>query len=346
MNVLISHIEYLLTLHDCVILPDFGGFVLRYQEAVFTPDGKITPPCKVTGFNAALTHNDGLLANALMQERNISFSEAMILIETEVRKLQVRLQQGFVEEMGSIGSFQKGEEGILIFKPSRHNSFDLSLFGFSSFDVRPLRNEYMPEPTTISEVKPDVVMVPVNMRILRRVTAVAAMIVGLLLISHPLEHGHISQHYASMISSELLTKAVVPGFSYYQEQIDEAADAHEEPAILPEPAEAEGNVLAEAEVAVVPEVAVVNVTEPQEIQPVKRYYIIIGSFPTAEQAEKRISHLSKKGVAGVQYLQKDSKYRLYINTFSDKTDANQYLEVFREEHPEFADAWLLAHISR
>ena len=44
---LVRHIEYLLTEHDCVLVPGLGGFVLQYVPARFSEGRKsIQPPGK------------------------------------------------------------------------------------------------------------------------------------------------------------------------------------------------------------------------------------------------------------------------------------------------------------
>lgn len=342
MNVLISHIEYLLTQYDCVIIPGFGGFVLRYQPSVLSAEGRISPPCKIAAFNASLTHNDGMLANSLMREKNIPFSEAMILIESEVRAMHSRLQQGQSENLNSLGSLRMGEEGELDFTPSEQNLFDLSIYGFSSLTIKPLYNE----PATTAVVKeetiePDIVMVPVNVRILRRVCAVAILVIGLLCISHPLDHGTITQHYASLISSSLLKKAIVPDFSYTEDVTDFTDSLLAELSINV----SEDSLNSDVVMPDVEDLLPKTVEVKEIVSPVKRYYIIIGSFPTEQQARKRVEYLSKRGIEGVQYLLKDNKYRLYVNTFADKMDANTFLKQFKATHPDFSDAWLLAHRS-
>lgn len=346
MNGLISHIEYLLTQHDCVIIPGFGGFVLRNQSAIFAADGNIIPPCKVVAFNPALTHNDGLLANSISLAKHISFNEAMILIESEVHSLQMRLRQGLTEELNSLGTLYQGKEGELVFVPSQKNIFDLSLYGFSGFTLPQIcrQDDHLPLPSVEPHVKADVVMVPVNMRVLRRVSAVAALIIGLLFVSHPLEYGNISQHHASMISADLLTKAIVPHFAYYQDQIEDVPEELVTTVAEPEMPVSQEEI--EPTSSVKQELAEPSLAELQSNEPVKRYYIVIGSFPNLEQAEKRIAYFSRKGLTGVQYLLKDNKYRLYVNTFADKTEANDYLGDFRSTYPELSDAWLLAHINR
>ena len=45
-----SHISYLLRLNDCVIIPDFGGFVANYQSAKIDPVINLMHPQKSTLF--------------------------------------------------------------------------------------------------------------------------------------------------------------------------------------------------------------------------------------------------------------------------------------------------------
>ena len=53
---LVRHIEYLLTEHDCVLVPGLGGFVLQYVPARFSEDRKsIQPPGKQITFNSSLS---------------------------------------------------------------------------------------------------------------------------------------------------------------------------------------------------------------------------------------------------------------------------------------------------
>ena len=63
MNKSVSHyISELLFLHDCVIVPKFGGFVSNPKSAQLNKTtGALTPPSKQILFNPNLKTNDGLL---------------------------------------------------------------------------------------------------------------------------------------------------------------------------------------------------------------------------------------------------------------------------------------------
>ena len=67
MKELAQHIEALLLENDCVIIPDFGGFIAHYSPAKIDSDtGQFLPPCRTIGFNAQLILNDGLLTQSYM----------------------------------------------------------------------------------------------------------------------------------------------------------------------------------------------------------------------------------------------------------------------------------------
>ena len=56
------YISELLFLHDCVIIPDFGGFIGKKRSAILnTTTGTLNPPSKQIVFNKNLNANDGLL---------------------------------------------------------------------------------------------------------------------------------------------------------------------------------------------------------------------------------------------------------------------------------------------
>ena len=65
---IITHIERVLMVSDCVIVPDFGGFVLRRRPALFTAEkNAFSPAHNEIVFNPALNHDDGLLTESYMQ---------------------------------------------------------------------------------------------------------------------------------------------------------------------------------------------------------------------------------------------------------------------------------------
>ena len=60
-------ISHLLHLNDCVILPDFGAFILKSKSA-YIKNNEFCPPSKYVSFNSMLKDNDGLLAKFISEE--------------------------------------------------------------------------------------------------------------------------------------------------------------------------------------------------------------------------------------------------------------------------------------
>ena len=68
-----QYISDLLYTHDCVIVPNFGGFVGNRKSAELNKKtGSLSPPSKQILFNRKLTTNDGLLFSYIAQKEVIS----------------------------------------------------------------------------------------------------------------------------------------------------------------------------------------------------------------------------------------------------------------------------------
>ena len=68
--------------NDCVIVPNFGAFVLKSKSA-YIKKNEFFPPSKYVSFNAMLKDNDGLLAKHISGEKNISYKKKYSENETE-----------------------------------------------------------------------------------------------------------------------------------------------------------------------------------------------------------------------------------------------------------------------
>ena len=80
------HIEILLLSNDCVIVPNFGGFMAHHVEARYDDkDGSFLPPQRTLGFNPQLVLNDSLLAQSYIEAYDISYPDAIRRIYDDVR---------------------------------------------------------------------------------------------------------------------------------------------------------------------------------------------------------------------------------------------------------------------
>ena len=109
---IVTHIERLLLVHDCVIVPKFGGFVLQAVPAMqHKEEHTFRPLRKEIGFNMTLQHNDGLLPESYMQMHEVSYRQAQLMLEEDVEDIKNILQQYGKLSLGVLGSFSIGEEG-------------------------------------------------------------------------------------------------------------------------------------------------------------------------------------------------------------------------------------------
>lgn len=135
MHRLIGHISELLYLYDCVIIPDFGGFICNQKCAeIDEKGGIIRPPRKDILFNRNLIHNDGLLINWMAQRENISYEKATSRVALFSEELKVRLYQKERIVFGEIGQFYLDRHFHIIFEPSLHN-FLAEAYGMDQLNI-------------------------------------------------------------------------------------------------------------------------------------------------------------------------------------------------------------------
>ncbi|MDO6674010.1 SPOR domain-containing protein [Tenacibaculum sp. 1_MG-2023] len=128
---LANYINDLLYRYDCVIVPNFGGFVTNKIGArVNTTTHTFYPPKKQLTFNAYLQHNDGLLANYIASSKNISFEEAVAFIAEEVTKWNEKLETTSVT-VASVGSLSLNEAKQVVFEPNPTSNFLTESYGLA-----------------------------------------------------------------------------------------------------------------------------------------------------------------------------------------------------------------------
>jgi CCDC81-like prokaryotic HU domain 1/CCDC81-like prokaryotic HU domain 2 len=120
-----KHIAQLLYRHDCVVIPNFGAFLTHYQSATIDlATGAIAPPTKTLSFNTALDHNDGLLANAIVQHDSVAYSDALTTIQQFVKAWNHDLTLQGILSIQKVGRFISDAQGRVQFLPEALNYND------------------------------------------------------------------------------------------------------------------------------------------------------------------------------------------------------------------------------
>ena len=133
------YIRELLFGHDCVIVPDFGGFIGNYITARLDKStGDFFPPIKQISFNKNLNTNDGLLIGRISEANGIDFNEARTVVAKYVTELHRKLNNGETVVFEHIGMFVNNQEGNVQFEPDGKANYCLNSFGLESFQCFPL----------------------------------------------------------------------------------------------------------------------------------------------------------------------------------------------------------------
>ena len=303
------YISNLLYLHDCVIIPGFGGFVGNKKSAYIHPvSGIIYPPSKALLFNKNLTQNDGLLATYIAKEEGLDLSKITNLIEEFVQKTQKELENRSAFKLQKVGTFTKGKEGNISFLQDKNYNYNLASFGMQA-NYKAKKVEH-----TIGQDK-EVIVKTIKQKdlgkTLRRAAAVLIPLIGLSLIGITQEE-NINGIYSQMANLNPFTNSKT-------EIVKEAPIKEIEVPIVE---------IIETEKA---EIVIPIITEQHT------YYIIAGAFAEKQNADKLLCKL-KKWNYKPSIVKGGNLMRVSYNSFSKKEEAIMALAEIRKDHK---SAWLL-----
>ena len=236
------HIEILLLDNDCVIVPDFGGFVAHHVSARYEEDDHMwLPPMRTLGFNPQLRINDSLLVQSYVNAYDISYPEALRRIEEETDELRQQLDAQGSYELPDIGVLTINSEGNLQFEPCEAGILSPEFYGFGGCEfitlkeaikqnkqansqeatVNSLRAQHADlqvgeEPTAdsqeptllefITDDDNDERAIQIKMSWIRNAVAVAAAIVAFFIMATPIANSDLGNSAMSQLQNNLLYK--------------------------------------------------------------------------------------------------------------------------------------------
>lgn len=345
MKDLIQHLENLLPEHDCVVVPGLGGFVQSEVTAHIKPGARLFyPASKEIGFNPRLKFNDGLLAQSYQESGNLSFEQANAAIQSAVQEIQEKLDAGKFIRLGRTGTLFMIEQQ-LIFRPDHHNHFYPEAYGLTPFTF-PLLNkpeETVSTPPPSEPVEKEIPKVKAKAEPKSRVTrdefihirfsrsrvrqliAAATVFLFLLLFAKPagkpsgnqeagMLHTYLSIPSRSGIVAE---KDEVP-------TLDSVQNTSQTRASVPTPGVQKEPTVQQPTEAVLPS-----------------YYIIVSAFVQKATAKRWMNEHAGEAIlkeAGI--VVGKGHARVYVKSFVNEADANEYLGEFTSSHPEYASAWV------
>ena len=112
-------LEQALLLHDCVVLPTIGAFIVEQTPPLYDKDlNVITPAWQRISFNASLVDRDGILDSCYARTLGLSVRRARLVVDSDVTVIRHQLYQSGSLTIGSnLGTLTLQESGELLFTP-------------------------------------------------------------------------------------------------------------------------------------------------------------------------------------------------------------------------------------
>lgn len=373
---LARHIEILLLENDCVIIPDFGGFIAHHQPARYIKEENLyLPPVRTIGFNPQLTINDGLLVQSYMQVYHTDFPDATRMIEEEVRELKDNLYKDGCAKIQGVGTLHYNIRSIYEFHPNEEGALSPNLYGFSSFSINKLE-QLVSTVAPIKELLPNPVKrnkaISFNRRWIGNVAAVAVAVTLFFFLSVPVENTYIDKgNYASLgtdglfeaiRSQSLATTLVTAPTKPQQPQKNNNGKTtvkNNQNTLIPVAVKVEKvtkteetskkNIVVtglntEQPGKMVSKPATPKATMRKEVLSTTKksnYYIIVSSLATANDAQRMLNEYQQKGYKDATVIEGNGRYRLSLCNFTDQAAAYKKLNELKQSET-FKNAWVLS----
>ena len=158
---LANYINDLLYRYDCVIVPNFGGFVTHRIGAKLNLDSHtFYPPTKQIAFNSHLKHDDGLLTNYLASAEQISFEKAAAAISLSVLNWQNELKSNAFQ-LDNLGTIVLNEKQQIVFEPTKEINFLTTSFGLANVPTSLIKRNATPIiPLVTEDISEDKKVIP------------------------------------------------------------------------------------------------------------------------------------------------------------------------------------------
>ena len=311
-----KHIYFLLCEHNCVIIPDFGGFIANYESArVDNHSHLLYAPKKSIVFNKNLQNNDGLLVNEIASCEGLTFKQAKKELDKYVLNLKESLKlykKIFIEEVGTLLYTSEGK--ILFVQSNSHNHL-LDSFGLTTLQYPVIQRSSIQEQFEEKIKDIDKKHFKNNKKWLK----VAAVLLPLIMISALglNNKDKIQTTYANLSPFNSLASDEVRNKKFYNESPT-------------------NNI----------ELAVTSFYFAKDNMVIKtididKHFIIAGSFSTEENAQKMLAKLKNAnfGNSKIVNQNRSGHIRVCYDGFSNSTDALLALKKIKKTNP---SAWLLS----
>lgn len=302
---LAEYISELLYRYDCVIVPDFGGFITKDKSATIGKGNVFHPPVKELSFNSHLKFNDGLLANYIASVDKMPFDSAVNFIKFEVNQWKEQLQDTdlFIDNIGSFSLFKDK----ITFEPETKVNYLTDSYGLATVGSKEIKREtYKKQVEKLEEKAP-------------------------ILITDQAKNKPNYLKYAAIFVLGLgLLAAGNYGYKNYEHK-QEVAAAKKQQKVIEDKIQQATFIVADA-------LPSIFVDATRASYP---YHVVAGAFRFPENADKMVNMLKSQGYENARILgiNQWGLTQVSFDSYSDRNDATNALYKVRQQAN--SEAWLL-----
>lgn len=344
---IISIIKELLYEQDFLVIPEFGGFVVKSLPARFSISGnKIIPPTKEIGFNVQLKQSDGVLISRLQKKLNIDISSSNNHIKDFSEYCKGVLNSRRRLTLQGIGFFYFDFENNLHFEAEGGNNFLKDSFGLEGITAREIVIEEKKQEVSkeiFVDRKPEPTRQQQTMSSRRKFPGVVAIsvfasliLIGTVLLLNPRRTGTF---FSSVFNSS--EKSIYNPLPYPELKLKSTENNYQNYV-------ADANGIAEVELNKKVNI-LVKVTESNETKIERKvsseiksgkFEIVLGCFSILNNAEKMVKQLEKKNIdAEISGKNQKGMHVVSIAGFDTKDSAIGQLQQIKINYPH---SWIRA----
>jgi nucleoid DNA-binding protein len=299
-----QYIKELLLLNDCVIIPEFGGFVANYKPATIE-NNQFFPPTKEIAFNNKLNSNDGLLINYISETEEIDYFSARQKLDSFVEETNLNLERNRNVYFEGVGYLHYDSRENLLFEPQIKQNLLVDSFGLQNFSYEKLYQRQMPKPAFKVEYREPVPIIFQKRKLQKLVIAIPLLFAMALI---PIKNNKV-----------FLSKSDMGMWETFIQSAPAVAVHTSEPAT----AEYTANVLVQEQTKF-------------------NYYIIGGSFKSEENAVNYLQQLKEQGYNGQNLGVFKGLHRIAMKGFVTIEDAQKELNTLLYQNPQ-SGVWICAN---
>lgn len=358
------HIESLMLKHDCVIVPNLGGFVTQYVPARRVDDEQLfLPPCRSVGFNPQLNLNDGLLVQSYMQAYDTNYPEALKLINDAVAQLKQQLQEEGEYELSGIGKLTLGAGGRYNFVPCEAGVLSPELYGLDAVTTPRIAElqkatQQSEDKTKSSKKKVNIkrteknYTISINRELVNYVAAAVVAIVFYFIFATPINNNEQTEHQvASTMYEQLFNNATTSQQSTPLQPILTTTPIATTPNGMDSAAAISTTQQVETtqqEQKTTPQAEATNVKENKATEKEKltqptvsgQFTLVLASAITEENAQSFSERLKKQGLNEASPYRRGRMVRVIYGHYPTEQAAQAALNKLQHNNA-FAEAWVM-----